>query len=130
MIAVERLEDQYLVAGIQQRHRRRMQSRGRAARHHHFGLGVVAQAVVAQLLVRDGRAQPRDAVEPRVDVVSGEDRRNAQQSPPAPGTGVSQTPWARLMPPMRSHSTLMARISDCMAPGASSLNASRDVVCR
>src|ERR1035438_2822674 len=31
------------------------------------------------------------------------------------GTGVSQTPWARLMPPMRSHSVVMARISDWMA---------------
>src|SRR5579862_3804644 len=34
------------------------------------------------------------------------------------GTGVSHTPWARLMPPMRSHSVVMARISDCMTPGA------------
>src|ERR1039457_4579142 len=47
----------------------------------------------------------------------------------AAGTGVSQTPWARLMPPMRSHSVVMARISDCMTPGASSLKARRDAVC-
>ena len=44
------------------------------------------------------------------------------------GTGVSQTPWARLMPPMRSHSVVMARISDCITPGASSLRARRDWV--
>src|SRR6478672_11352020 len=43
------------------------------------------------------------------------------------GTGVSQTPWARLMPPMRSHSVVMERISDCMTPGASSLRARREV---
>ena len=42
------------------------------------------------------------------------------------GTGVSHTPWARLMPPIRSHSVVMARISDCMTPGASSLRARRD----
>src|SRR5215469_9896735 len=44
------------------------------------------------------------------------------------GTGVSHTPWARLIPPMRSHSVVMARISDCMTPGASSLRASLDEV--
>ena len=42
------------------------------------------------------------------------------------GTGVSHTPWARLMPPMRSHSVVMERISDCITPGASSLKARRD----
>src|SRR5580658_8763057 len=41
------------------------------------------------------------------------------------GTGVSQTPCARLMPPIRSQATVMARISDCIAPGASSLRARR-----
>src|SRR5579863_7439633 len=42
------------------------------------------------------------------------------------GTGVSHTPWARLMPPMRSHSVVMARISDWMAPGDNSLSDRRD----
>src|SRR5450631_2505918 len=42
------------------------------------------------------------------------------------GTGVSHTPCARLMPPMRSHSVVIARISDCSAPGASWLRESRD----
>ena len=42
------------------------------------------------------------------------------------GTGVSHTPWARLMPPRRSHSVVMARISDCITPGASSLSARRE----
>src|SRR5277367_1214368 len=42
------------------------------------------------------------------------------------GVGVSQTPCARLMPPMRAHSVVMARISDCRAPGASSLSVRRD----
>src|SRR6516162_6686754 len=45
----------------------------------------------------------------------------------AAGTGVSHTPCARLIPPMRSHSVVMERISDCITPGASSLSASRDV---
>ena len=35
------------------------------------------------------------------------------------GTGVSQTPWARLMPPICSQATDMARISDWTVPGAS-----------
>src|SRR5579859_1331479 len=43
-----------------------------------------------------------------------------------PGTGVSQTPCARLIPPIRSHSVVMARISDWRAPGASWLNERRD----
>src|SRR5580658_996338 len=42
------------------------------------------------------------------------------------GTGVSQTPWARLMPPMRSHSAVMARISDWKVSGASWLRARRE----
>ncbi len=37
------------------------------------------------------------------------------------GTPVSQTPWARLTPLTRSHSTDMARISDCTMPGEISL---------
>src|ERR1700744_1693852 len=40
------------------------------------------------------------------------------------GTSVSQIPCARLTPPMRSHSMLIARISDCSARGASSLRPS------
>src|SRR5579863_2030747 len=44
------------------------------------------------------------------------------------GTGVSHTPWARLMPPMRSHSVVMARISDCITPGAGSLRPRREEV--
>src|SRR5208283_4829584 len=44
------------------------------------------------------------------------------------GTGVSHTPCARLMPPMRSHSVVMARISDCSVLGASALSARRDSV--
>src|SRR6185437_13514497 len=40
------------------------------------------------------------------------------------GTGVSHTPCARLIPPMRSHSVVMARISDWNVCGASSLSAS------
>src|ERR1700691_6455111 len=42
------------------------------------------------------------------------------------GTGVSQTPWARLMPPICSQATDMARISDCTVPGASWLRARRE----
>src|ERR1019366_714776 len=37
------------------------------------------------------------------------------------GTPVSQTRCARLTPPMRSQSAVMARISDCIARGARSL---------
>lgn len=42
------------------------------------------------------------------------------------GTGVSQTPWARLMPPAWSQRVVMARISDCMVPGASWLRVRRE----
>src|SRR5580692_7045958 len=42
------------------------------------------------------------------------------------GTGVSHTPWARLTPPMRSHSVVIARISDWTVPGASSLSCRRE----
>ena len=44
------------------------------------------------------------------------------------GTPVSQTPWARLTPLMRSHSTDMARISDWTIPGEISLRRSLSVV--
>src|SRR6266853_27862 len=38
------------------------------------------------------------------------------------GTSVSQTPWARLMPRILSHSTDMTRISDCSVCPASLLS--------
>src|ERR1035441_5060832 len=41
----------------------------------------------------------------------------------AGGTGVSQTPWARLMPPIASQARVMARISDWTAAGARWLRA-------
>ena len=78
VVAVERLEDQHLVAGIEQRHGRGVQAGRRARGHHHFAFGVVAQAVVALLLGRDGLAQARNAVASRVDVLpvaDGLDRR-------------------------------------------------------
>src|SRR5215469_2548253 len=40
------------------------------------------------------------------------------------GTSVSHTPCARFTPPMRSHSCVIARISDCTTRGANSLNPS------
>src|SRR6185437_10152740 len=42
------------------------------------------------------------------------------------GGGVSQTPCARLIPPIRSHSVVMARISDWSVSGASALSDSRE----
>src|SRR5260370_12434731 len=38
------------------------------------------------------------------------------------GISVSHTPWERLTPPTRSHSTDMIRISDCEITSASSLS--------
>src|ERR1700753_3008663 len=40
------------------------------------------------------------------------------------GTSVSHTPCARFTPPIASHATLIARISDCTRRGANSLNPS------
>ena len=42
-----------------------------------------------------------------------------------PGTSVSHTPCARFTPPIRSHSAVIARISDCTTRGANSLNPNR-----
>src|SRR5580704_16157944 len=55
--------------------------------------------------------------------------RIARMAPSATGAGtpVSQTPWARLMPPTRSHSCVIARISDCTARGARSPRVSFEV---
>jgi hypothetical protein len=125
VVAVERLEEQHLVAGIEQGHGGGVQTASGAGGDQDFGLRVVGEAVVALLLGGDGVAQASDAVEPGVDVVAVVDGGMAASASTGAGTGVSQMPWARLMPPMRSHSVVMARISDCIAPGASSLRARR-----
>ena len=73
VVAVERLEEQHFVAGIEQRHGGGVQAAGGAAGDQDFALGVVVEAVVALLLCGDGVAQAGDAVQPRVDVVAGAD---------------------------------------------------------
>ena len=78
MVAVERLEDEHLVAGIEQRHHSGMEAGRRAGRDHHFVFGIVGQPVVALLLGRNGLAQPCNAVASRIDVLplaDGLDRR-------------------------------------------------------
>ena len=111
VVAVKRLKEQHFVAGVEQRHGRGVKTGRRARRDQHLAVRVVVESVVALLLCRDGLAQPRDAVAARVDIVPVADGLIAASSTTA-GTGVSHTPCARLMPPMRSHSVVMARISD------------------
>ena len=50
VVAVERLEEQDLVAGIEQGHGCGVKTAGSAAGDQDFGLGVVVEAVVASLL--------------------------------------------------------------------------------
>ena len=108
MVAVEGLEEQDLVAGIEQRHGGGVIAGGSPEATRTSRLGVVVEAVVALLLCGDGLAQAGDAVAAGVDVVAGADGLDGSASTAA-GTGVSQTPWARLMPPMRSHSVVMSQ---------------------
>ena len=74
VVAVKRLEQQHFIAGVQQRHGRGMQSGGGAAGHKHFRLGVILKPVLAFLLGGDRRAQPRNAVQPGVNVMAGANR--------------------------------------------------------
>ncbi len=76
VVAVEGLEEQNLVAGIDQRHDGRVKSAGGAGGDKDFGLGVVGERVVALLLRRNGVAQAVNAVEAGVDVVAGVNGRD------------------------------------------------------
>ncbi len=76
MIAVERLEQQNFVARVEERHGCAVESSAGPARHQDFRFGIVGQAVVTLLLLRDGFAQALDSIEAGVDVVAGADRGN------------------------------------------------------
>ena len=70
VVAVEGLEEQDFVAGVEQGHGGGVEAAGGAGGDQDFGLGVVGEAVVALLLGGDGVAQAGDAVEAGVDVVA------------------------------------------------------------
>ena len=70
MVAVERLEDQHLVTGIEQGHGGGVEASAGAGGDQNFAFRVVVEGVVALLLDGDGRAQASDAVQAGVDVVA------------------------------------------------------------
>ena len=76
MVAIKRLEEQNFIARIEQRHRRRVQPSRGARGDENLALRVVFQSVLADLFRRNGLPQPRNPVQPRVDVVPGAYRRD------------------------------------------------------
>jgi hypothetical protein len=70
VVAVERLEEEDVVARVEQGHGGGVETAGGAGGDEDFGFGVVGEGVVAELLGGDGVAEAGDAVEAGVDVVT------------------------------------------------------------
>jgi hypothetical protein len=70
VIAVERLEEDDFVAGIEEGHAGGLEGTGGSGGDEDFALGVGGDAVVGGELGGDGLAEGRDAVEAGVDVVA------------------------------------------------------------
>ncbi len=66
VVLVERLEDDHLIPGVQDRQERREHRLGRAAADGHVPLGIDLHAVALRVFVGDGAAEPRRAPRDRV----------------------------------------------------------------